>query len=84
MHAKTIVSDDIVLTVGTANMDIRSFKLNFEMNAFIYSINAAKKQKEIFEEDMKNSIELTKDMYDSRGGVIKFKESISRILSPIL
>ncbi|MDO4535867.1 MAG: cardiolipin synthase [Clostridium perfringens] len=84
MHAKTIVADDIVLTVGTANMDIRSFKLNFEMNAFIYSIDSAKRQREIFYEDIKNSVELTKEIYENRGGFIKLKENISRLLSPIL
>lgn len=84
MHAKTIVSDDSVLTIGTANMDIRSFKLNFEMNAFIYSVDKAKRQKEIFEEDIMSSIELTKEMYDNRSVFTRVKESISRLLSPIL
>ncbi len=84
MHAKTIVADDMILTIGTTNMDIRSFRLNFEVNAFIYSIDNAIKQRKIFENDIINSIELTKDMYDNRGGFIKFKEAISRLLSPIL
>lgn len=84
MHAKTIVADNRVLTIGTANMDIRSFKLNFEMNAFIYSEDSAKKQRDIFHEDIEDSVELTKEMYSNRGGFIKFKESISRLLSPIL
>lgn len=84
MHAKTIVADNRVLTIGTANMDIRSFKLNFEMNAFIYSESDAKKQRDIFKEDVENSEELTKEIYDNRGGVIKLKESISRLLSPLL
>lgn len=65
-------------------MDIRNFKLNFEVNAFIYSIDNAIKQRKIFENDIINSIELTKDMYDNRGGFIKFKKAISRLLSPIL
>lgn len=37
LHAKTIVIDDSICSIGTANMDIRSFELNFEVNAFMYS-----------------------------------------------
>ena len=37
LHAKTIVMDDCICSIGTANMDIRSFELNFEVNAFMYS-----------------------------------------------
>ena len=84
MHSKVIIVDDNVSTVGTANMDLRSFKLNFEVSAFMYSYDIAKKQKQIFKEDMKNSSELTLRMYKDRGIFIKFKESISRLLAPIL
>ncbi|MFC3886208.1 cardiolipin synthase [Bacillus songklensis] len=84
IHAKTIVVDGEVASVGTANFDVRSFKLNFEVNAFIYGTNAAKRLENIFEDDILRSTELTKEMYDQRSRGIKFKESISRLLSPIL
>lgn len=84
LHAKTIVMDDAICSIGTANMDIRSFELNFEVNAFIYASEVAKKQRLIFENDMLNSKELTLDLYNSRSTSIKIKESISRLLSPIL
>lgn len=45
LHAKTVVIDDEVCSVGTANMDTRSFELNFEVNAIIYSEEIAKQQK---------------------------------------
>lgn len=84
LHAKTIVVDDFVCSIGTANMDIRSFELNFEINAFMYSSEVARKQKYIFENDILKSKEITLDMYNSRSRYVRVKESISRLLSPIL
>ena len=84
LHAKTIVYDDSVASIGTANMDIRSFELNFEVNAFIYSEEKAREQRMIFERDIENSREITKEIYESRSTYIKMKESISRLLSPVL
>ena len=84
LHAKTIVYDDSVASIGTANMDIRSFELNFEVNAFIYSEEKAREQRMIFEKDIENSREITKEIYENRSTYIKIKESISRLLSPVL
>ncbi len=84
LHAKTLVVDGKVASVGTANMDIRSFKLNFEMNAFIYDTKTARELKNIFETDMKDSYELTLERYNERSLFNRLKESVSRLLSPIL
>ena len=84
IHAKMIVVDDEAASVGTANIDNRSFKLNFEVNAFIYDIDVSHSLSEIFERDMLDSYELTKALYAQRSLWIKFKESVSRLLSPIL
>ena len=84
IHAKTIVVDGKLSSVGTANIDVRSFKLNFEVNAFIYDTAISCKLKAIFEKDMLDCTELTNEMYENRSRKIKFKESISRLLSPIL
>ncbi|WP_309485101.1 cardiolipin synthase [Alkalibacter rhizosphaerae] len=84
LHAKTIVVDDQVASVGTCNFDIRSFSLNFEVNAFIYDQNVCYKLKEIFIEDMKKSIRINENRYKSRPVTMKIKESISRLFSPIL
>jgi cardiolipin synthase len=84
LHAKTIVMDDSICSVGTANMDIRSFELNFEVNAFIYSSEIAKKQRLIFANDILDSKEITAELYNSRSTYMRFKESISRLLSPVL
>ncbi|MGF7060307.1 cardiolipin synthase [Brassicibacter mesophilus] len=84
IHAKTIVVDGKLSSVGTANIDVRSFKLNFEVNAFIYDTVTSSKLKTIFEKDILYCTELTNEMYESRSRKIKFKESISRLLSPVL
>lgn len=84
LHAKTLVIDGKVASVGTANLDIRSFKLNFEMNAFIYDTQTSAKLQRIFEEDAQNCIQLTADIYAKRPFINRLKESVSRLLSPIL
>ncbi|WP_010290636.1 cardiolipin synthase [Kurthia massiliensis] len=84
LHTKMIVIDDEASTVGTANIDARSFKLNFEVNAFIYDRNVSHQLAELFERDMLYSHELTPTLYAQRSKWIKWKESISRLLSPIL
>lgn len=84
MHAKTLVIDDSVSTVGTANFDMRSFKLNFEIIAIIYDTLKSMELKEIFENDTNKSLQLTYELYLQRGITVRIKESISRLLSPIL
>ncbi|NMH67606.1 cardiolipin synthase [Bacillus sp. RO3] len=84
IHAKTIVVDDIISSVGTANIDVRSFRLNFEVNAFLYDQALSEKLSTVFMNDCKKSKPLTLDGYNERPLIIKLKESISRLLSPIL
>lgn len=84
IHSKTIIADGTVMSIGTANMDIRSFKLNFEVNAFIYDDRIAKDGEIQFVKDIKDSEEITKEIYDSRGISLRIKESLIRLVSPIL
>ncbi|MCL6572778.1 MAG: cardiolipin synthase [Bacillus sp. (in: Bacteria)] len=84
IHAKTIVVDEKISSVGTANIDVRSFKLNFEVNAFLYDDGISRKLTTIFKEDIVESKLLTLEEYQQRSLEIRFKESISRLLSPIL
>lgn len=84
IHAKTMVADGKIATVGTANIDVRSFRLNFEVNAFLYDEILVRKLVDIYYDDMKHSRELTLDEYHNRPLFIRFKESLSRLLSPIL
>lgn len=84
LHAKTIVIDGKIATVGTANMDIRSFRLNFESNAIIYDTRTASELKRIFLKDLKHCDQLTLDSYRKRPLSLRFRESVARLLSPIL
>lgn len=84
LHAKTMVVDGEVATVGSANFDRRSFRLNFEANAFIFDRQESLKLENYFLEDIKLSSILTKEKYEDRGTVIKLKEAVSRLLSDIL
>ncbi|WP_407370455.1 cardiolipin synthase [Carnobacterium sp.] len=84
LHAKTVVVDGDICSIGTANFDIRSFKLNFEVNVFIYDDKIAKQQEHFFYEDMKKSYLLTKEMLDNQSKWLKFKQIFSRLFSPIL
>lgn len=84
LHAKTIVIDGEICSIGTANFDIRSFKLNFEVNAFIYDPAIARQQKEIFYKDIEQSYLLTQDLLDGQSRWLKFKQTFSRLFSPIL
>lgn len=84
LHTKQIVVDDEVSTVGTANIDVRSFKLNFEVNAFIYDRDKSHELAELFEQDLLLSTELTPEKYNDRSVMIKIKESIANLISPIL
>ena len=76
--------DGEVGTVGSTNFDNRSFRLNFETNAFIFDDGFALKMEETFRRDMEKGHELTLEDYMNRSLVIKFKEAISRLLADIL
>jgi len=84
LHSKTIVVDDAVSSVGSCNFDIRSFRLNFETNAFVYDRSISTYLKNVFVEDMKLCTYYSKEIYLQRGYHIKIKESISRLFSPLL
>ena len=58
--------------------------MNFEANAFIYDEDETKKLEAIFEDDIRKSHLLTKELYEQRGIWIRIKEAVSRILSDIL
>lgn len=84
IHAKTMVADDRISSVGSANMDYRSFSLNFEVNAFTYHHGLAKQLRTAFEDDLQQSTELSPEYFDSQSNWRKFKQYFSRLLSPIL
>lgn len=84
IHSKTMVIDSSISSVGTANIDVRSFNLNFEINAFIYDKEFGEKMEQIFLEDLKDCTEVTLETYNNRNLSTKIKESLFRLFSPIL
>jgi len=84
MHSKTIMIDSQVCSVGTANMDVRSFKINFETQAFIRDGAITQELEETFRRDMEDCRLITLEAYSKRSRVVKVKESISRLFSPLI
>ncbi|MCZ8522827.1 MULTISPECIES: cardiolipin synthase [Paenibacillus] len=84
IHAKTLVVDEQIASVGTANIDVRSFRLNFEVNAFLYDEGISRTLTAAFQDDIRVSRLLTLQEYERRSAWIRAKESVSRLLSPIL
>ena len=85
MHAKSMVCDGALSTVGSTNIDFRSFENNFEANVFVYDDEVARQMKEIFLIDQQQSIPLEKlpRLWHPRF-LNRFWESLTRLLSPLL
>lgn len=83
LHSKIMVSDDAVSSIGTANLDDRSFEQNYEVNAIMYHSKMAKILKEDFLNDCKVSNELFYDEYVKRSWGKKLKQGVGRVLSPL-
>lgn len=83
-HSKVMIVDEEISTVGSANMDVRSFKLNFEINAFMYDPNISKELIDNFNKDLEKSIKVDDDYFKNQSRWRKFKQYFSRLLSPIL
>jgi cardiolipin synthase len=84
IHAKTMVVDDTLSIVGTANMDLRSFELNFEINAIIYSEKINAEMIRIFDKDLGNSRLIVLGEWEKRNKFRVFIEALARILAPLL
>ena len=84
LHSKLMVIDNSLTITGSANMDVRSFEHNFEIDAFIYNENTCAKAKDIFFKDMELSTLLLPEEWDKRSRFEKFKESVMRVFSPLL
>lgn len=84
LHSKLMVVDNSLTITGSANMDVRSFEHNFEIDAFIYNEDTCTKAKEIFFNDMIESQLLSEEEWNRRSRIDKFKESVLRLFSPLL
>ena len=84
LHAKTIVADDNMASIGSTNIDFRSLEQDFEVNAYIYNQDFAKQMKQIFIDDMKYCKEIKLEDWKNRPKIEKIKESFARLFSPLL
>ena len=84
LHSKVIVMDNIVSTVGTCNMDIRSFKLNYEVNAVFYDETLATELKKQFSHDKSRCREITLKEIQSLSLLKQLRNSFCRIFSPLM
>ncbi|MFQ5552966.1 MAG: phospholipase D-like domain-containing protein, partial [Thermoplasmata archaeon] len=78
-----MVVDGKVGSVGSANMDMRSFRLNFETNVVVYDEGFGGEMKDAFLRDLSHSTEITAEDYAKRGFVVRFKEPFSRLFFPL-
>ena len=83
-HSKTMVVDGILSSVGTANMDFRSFDQNFEVNAFVYNKEIASQLISQFNDDLNHCIPLKLSRWQQRPIRRRLAESASRLLAPLL
>ena len=84
LHAKTISIDSEICSIGSANIDIRSFSINYELNAVLYSKRLAKKLEQDFERDLVHCTEFDATEYHKRNAAVRFRDSVARVLSPLL
>ncbi len=84
IHAKTFVTDRQLASIGTANLDARSFDLNFEVSSLIYNEKIAQELALEFEKDLSDSIEITLETWLKRSRIRKLIERILRLLSPFM
>lgn len=84
IHAKTMVVDGVFSTVGTTNMDYRSFNINFEVNALIYSKDISHQLTEFFKADLKDCHQLDLQTWRNRSKRTKLIEAVARLMAPLL
>ncbi|MDF2457838.1 MAG: cls [Nitrospira sp.] len=84
LHAKTISIDSEICSIGSANIDIRSFSINYELNAVLYSRQLAKELETDFERDLAHCTEFDLAAYQKRNAALRFRDSLARLLSPLL
>ena len=84
IHSKTIVSDDYLSVIGSANMDYRSLGLNYEINAYIFNEETAVRNKDIFLADMEECEEITIENWEKRPWYTKLIQAVVKLFAPLL
>lgn len=83
-HAKVLLVDDTIAFVGTANLDMRSFFSNFELNAVMFDYKVIAQLEKDFYQDIKDSRRMKLEVFEKRSRVERAKEAFARLLSPLL
>jgi len=84
MHSKIIIVDDELASIGTSNMDMRSFHLNFEVNAFLFRTESTQKLVREYANDLQFSKKIELEKFQQRHIGYRLLESTARLLSPLL
>ncbi|HEX3078864.1 MAG TPA: phospholipase D-like domain-containing protein, partial [Puia sp.] len=84
VHAKTVVADGELAIVGSANLDLRSFELNFEVNSVIYDKDIAQQLRKSFFDDIQEAEQIDPKVWANRSKWNQLPEKLSRLLSPLL
>jgi cardiolipin synthase len=83
-HPKTISIDSEICSIGSANMDIRSFSINYELNAVIYDRDTACALEDAFRRDLEHCHPFDLEAYQRSRSLTRFRDSVARLFSPLL
>lgn len=84
LHSKTQVADGLVTSIGTANINNRSYLLDFEINAYVYDSEFAAQNEAIFLADQEQCLELTSQWFEARSGLTRSAYNFARIFAPLM
>ena len=79
-----MISDDVLVSVGSTNMDFRSFEHNFEVNAFVYDREFAQQMKQVFIDDQADAVQVALKEWKKRPWWEKLIQGIIRLMAPLL
>lgn len=84
LHSKLLIVDGEIATIGTANMDMRSFHLNFEVNALLVETESVQQMVNDFERDLQYTNLIDRDTFMNKRIIVRLLESGARLMSPLL
>jgi cardiolipin synthase len=84
VHAKTMITDSSLSIIGTANMDMRSFELNFEVNAIVYDQKISRQLRSTFFDDLTDAKKIDAKKWNSRPAYKQLPEKLARLFSPVM
>ena len=84
LHSKVIVVDSKICSIGTANFDIRSFTINYELMMVFYDKKVSSKLQNDLDNDLKECSQMTPEKYAAISSLAKFRNSVARLTSPLL